>query len=85
MTKHKLESDTVARILDHLGRARMARAQLRRSGLTADEIAERSGVHKNTVLRFLGLYGKSNTVDPRTSTTLKILTALGWKLELTLK
>lgn len=80
LTKARLGSDQVTRILDHLQRARLARAELTRLGLTVQDLAEKAQVHPKTALRFLGLAGETDTRDPRTSTTLKILSVLGWRL-----
>lgn len=80
LTNARLGSDQLTRILNHLQRARLARAALAENGLTVGELAEKAGVNPKTALRFLGLAGETNTKDPRTSTTLKLLHVLGWRL-----
>jgi DNA-binding phage protein len=80
LSTQRLDSDQTTRVLDHLQRARLARRELNVRQLTVSEIAEQTGLHYTTVMRFLGVGGKVETRDPRTSTTLKILGLLGWKL-----
>lgn len=79
----RLDSPKVNRVLDHAANSRLARAAMRESQITTDQLAEKTGLHVNTILRFLGLwYDDSNTKDPRTSTTVKVFNALGFDMVL---
>jgi len=77
----KIDSDAMGRVLDHAHRSRMARDGQRRLSLDVDQVAARAGVHRQTAERFLGLAGKRNTQDPRSSTTMRVMLACGWQCE----
>lgn len=71
----------MTRLLDHQARSRTARSAQRELGWTVEQVAAAAGVSLTTAYRFLGLDGERSTKDPRSSTTFRIMAALGYECE----